>query len=167
MDGKTFERYLGLLFEKLGYTVERVGHVGDFGADLILSKDGVKTAVQAKCYKRENVGIKAIQEAFGSVGYYHCEKAMVVTNSYFTNAAKTLAVSDNVELWGRKELINKLLTVRKNSGEKLTAPVVACKSQSKCAICGMVVSEKVRQYCIDHSERFGGKIYCFDHQRKG
>ena len=39
-------------------------------------------------------------------------------------------------------------------------PVTAC-----CVTCGAGVSEKVRAYCEQHSERFGGRIYCFKHQR--
>jgi restriction system protein len=34
-----------------------------------------------------------------------------------------------------------------------------------CINCGATVSEKVRTYCQQHSERFGGCIYCFKHQR--
>jgi len=39
MDGKTFEKYLEALFEKLGYRVERTQYVGDYGADLRWSKN--------------------------------------------------------------------------------------------------------------------------------
>ena len=31
--------------------------------------------------------------------------------------------------------------------------------------CGATVSEKVRDYCAQHSQRFEGRIYCFKHQR--
>jgi restriction system protein len=34
-----------------------------------------------------------------------------------------------------------------------------------CVTCGATVSENVRDYCIQHSQRFGGRIYCFKHQR--
>lgn len=34
-----------------------------------------------------------------------------------------------------------------------------------CVTCGATVSEKVRAYCEQHSQRFGGRIYCFKHQR--
>ncbi len=34
MSGKTFEKYLEVLFEKLGYRVERTPYIGDYGADL-------------------------------------------------------------------------------------------------------------------------------------
>lgn len=82
MDGKTFEKYLEALFEKLGYRVERTQYVGDYGADLITSKDGVKTVIQAKRYKNK-VNIKAVQEAVAAKGKYGCSEAMVVTNSFY------------------------------------------------------------------------------------
>jgi restriction system protein len=86
MSGKTFEKYLEVLFEKLGYRVERTRYVGDYGADLVTAKDGVKTVIQAKSYKSK-AGVKAIQEAAAAKGYYDCSKAMVVTNSFFTQQA--------------------------------------------------------------------------------
>lgn len=33
-----------------------------------------------------------------------------------------------------------------------------------CALCGKPVSAKVLNYCRANAERFGGKIYCYDHQ---
>ena len=35
-----------------------------------------------------------------------------------------------------------------------------------CATCGVIVSERVRDYCLQHSSRFDGCIYCFRHQRR-
>ena len=90
MDGKTFEKYLEVLFRKLGYKVERTRYVGDYGADLVVWKNGIKTVIQAKRYKK-NVGVKAIQEAVAAKGYYSCDKAMVVTNSVYTKQATELA----------------------------------------------------------------------------
>ena len=71
MDGKAFEEYLEVLFGKLGYKVERTRYVGDYGADLITQKDGVKTVIQAKRYGKA-VGIKAVQEAVAAKGMYGC-----------------------------------------------------------------------------------------------
>jgi restriction system protein len=59
MSGKTFEKYLEVLFEKLGCRVERTRYVGDYGADLVTAKDGIKTVIQAKRYKSK-AGVKAI-----------------------------------------------------------------------------------------------------------
>jgi restriction system protein len=72
MDGKTFEKYLKVFFEKLGYKMERTKYIGDYGADLIATNNGVKMVIQAKRGKNK-VGIKAVQEAVASKGYYNCD----------------------------------------------------------------------------------------------
>jgi restriction system protein len=168
MDGKIFEKYLEVLFERLGYKVERIRYIGDYGADLVTQKNGVKTVIQAKRHKN-NVGIKAIQEAVAAKGYYNCDKAMVITNSYFTSQAKELAVKNGVDLWDRKDLVKNLLKIKEEGEIKITQTspeAISNDSSDTCVICGMTVSEKVHQYCLDHPEKFGGKIYCYEHQRK-
>jgi restriction system protein len=35
-----------------------------------------------------------------------------------------------------------------------------------CTTCGVVVSAKVRDYCLARPARFGGRLYCFNHQRQ-
>ena len=47
MDGHAFEHRLALLFDRLGYRVEDTPYSGDFGADLVVGKDGKRIAVQA------------------------------------------------------------------------------------------------------------------------
>ena len=67
MNGKTFEKYLVTLFEKLGYEVELTKFTGDYGADHVLSKDGVKTVVHTKRHKSK-VGAKGCEQRPQSVG---------------------------------------------------------------------------------------------------
>ena len=110
MNGTEFERYLELLFQKQGYKVIRVGSPeDDYGADLIITKDSLTTAIQAK---RHNslIGVDAVREVHGSIKMYNCKKGMVVTNSYFTDQAKILAKANDIELWDRKMLANKIST---------------------------------------------------------
>ena len=164
MDGKTFEKYLEVLFNKLGYRVERTRYVGDYGADLITNKDGVKTVIQAKRYKNK-VNIKAVQEAVAAKGKYGCSEAMVVTNSYYTRQAEKLARANGVKLWNRKDLANALLSVKKESSIEVEAATATEEDQEMCAICGKAVSEKVKQYCLLNQEKFSGKIYCYEHQK--
>lgn len=108
MGGHEFERYLVRLFRRLGYRAENVGgNGGDFGADLILEKDGVKIAVQAKNYTCGRVGNDAVQQAIAGATYYDCQEAMVVTNARFTRAAKEQAGRCSVfpvTLWNRNDL---------------------------------------------------------------
>ena len=177
MDGKTFEKYLEVLFRKLGYKVERTRYIGDYGADLIVSNDGIKTVMQAKRFKNK-VGVKAIQEALAAKGYYECTEAMVVTNSFYTKQAIELAKANRVKLWNREDLVKALLLVKENGPIPMNSKFeVAATSeeaffkenspykQDICAYCGKPVSEKVRDYCLSNQHRYGGKVYCFDHQR--
>jgi restriction system protein len=154
MDGRAFEEYLATLFRRLGYPARVTPYRGDYGADLIVERDGSRIAVQAKCWGRR-VGIKAVQEAQAAKALYGCSEAMVVTNRAFTDQARRLAEANGVELWDRDVLVAKLL-----HPSATTAPSDDC-----CATCGVQVSEKVLQYCRAHSARFGGNVYCFKHQR--
>jgi restriction system protein len=72
MDGIQFEHYLKELYLSRGYSAEVTSASGDYGADLLLKKDGKKIVVQAKRYTKD-VGIKAVQEVMGAKSYYQAE----------------------------------------------------------------------------------------------
>jgi restriction system protein len=61
MDGREFEHYLGILFKNQGYSVNVTKASGDYGADLVIGKDGKKIVVQSKRYSK-NVGLKAFKK---------------------------------------------------------------------------------------------------------
>jgi len=107
MTGSEFEEYLEDFFIKSGYRVERRKHSHEQGLDLLLERQGERTAVQVKRY-RKPVGNKAVQEAIAARDYHRCIKALVVTNSSFTTPAKQLAKRCKVELWDRKILKEKI-----------------------------------------------------------
>lgn len=107
MSGEEFEKFLLVHFEKLGYKVKLTPKTGDYGADLILNKDGIKTVVQAKRWNKK-VGIEAIQQIIGARSYYKADRSIVITNNFFTKNAVSLAKSSEVILWDRDYIINKL-----------------------------------------------------------
>ncbi len=107
MYGEEFEKYLKYHFEKMGYKVKLTPKSNDYGADLILKKDGDKIVVQAKRWS-ESVGNTAVQEVVAAKAYYKANRAMVVTNSYFTSNARNLAHVNNVELWDRSNIVKNL-----------------------------------------------------------
>lgn len=107
MSGYDFEVFISYLFTKMGYTAYCTKKSGDQGVDVIAEKNGIKYGIQAKCYGG-TVGNTAIQEVVTGMAYYSCDKAMVVTNSIFTKAAIDLAASNNVILWDRNILAEKL-----------------------------------------------------------
>lgn len=112
MSGEDFEMFLMNLFQRLGYKTEHIGKLGDYGGDLIIEKDGIKTMVQAKRSKYK-IREKAIQEVIAAKENYHCDKAMVVCNNYYYYHAWKLAQNTNVTLWTRKDLIMKMNETKK------------------------------------------------------
>jgi HJR/Mrr/RecB family endonuclease len=103
MNGFEFEDFLAKLYQNMGYSIERTPYSKDQGADLIVSKYGEKSVIQAKNYS-DKVSNKAVQEVVAAKGFYKCERATVVTNNYFTNSAVDLAKANDVELIDRNKL---------------------------------------------------------------
>jgi HJR/Mrr/RecB family endonuclease/uncharacterized protein (DUF697 family) len=112
MTGEEFEEFLACCFRNLGYAVEMTPKTGDFGADLILSKAGKKTVIQAKRYQGK-VGNSAVQEVVSAVKYYEAQDAIAITNSKFTSNAQKLAQANGVQLWGREQLIDLVIRAKK------------------------------------------------------
>lgn len=122
MSGAEFENYLGQLFRILGYRVEVTQTSGDYGADLILTKEGNRIVVQAKRYSK-NVGLKAVQEVQSARAHYAAAEAWVITNSNFTGQAVVLAQSNGVKLISREELIS--LCVHNEKGHRTIRTLVS------------------------------------------
>lgn len=120
--GVEFERFLKLKFQSMGYRVRHTGKSGDYGADLILYKNKEKIVVQAKRY-RGYVGQDAVREAVSAIAFYKATRAIVVTNSTFTDAAKRLAKSNHVELYDR-EWVKKVAGKGEISFREEEAPTV-------------------------------------------
>lgn len=102
MTGVMYERYVGSRLAILGYTqIDYTPASGDFGADILaVDPDGRKACIQCKRYE-STVGIEAAQQVVGGKAYYRCDRAIVITNSTFTPAAKEFAKNIDVELWER------------------------------------------------------------------
>ena len=68
--------------------------------------------MQAKRYSG-NVGNKAVQEVYSGMAHYGADKGWVVTNSWFTKAARVQAESCGISLVDREILINMIQRARK------------------------------------------------------
>lgn len=105
MKGEEFEEYVAELLRFQGYKTRMTPRSGDYGVDIVASRDGIKTAVQIKRYGKK-LDQKPVREAVTgmAVRQYGCTKAMVVTNSTFTKAATFLASESKCELVDREKL---------------------------------------------------------------
>nr|WP_283775730.1 restriction endonuclease [Bacillus altitudinis] len=118
MDGFQFEQYLAFMFRANDYKVQVTPERKDFGADLIIKKSGTKIVVQAKRQKAK-VGIKAIQEIVAAKNHYKAEESWVITNNFYTKAARELAETNDVKLLDRYKLIELMTAL--NPSASMTA----------------------------------------------
>jgi restriction system protein len=103
MNGVKFEYYLADILRKRGFTNVRVTEKYDLGVDIIAKKDGVIWGIQAKRYN-SMVRASAVRAAYTALSHYGCSRAIVITNNYFSNPAKTLAAETGTLLIDRDEL---------------------------------------------------------------
>jgi hypothetical protein len=106
MTGTEFERCSAVMFTRLGYAVE-LTETYDFGADLIVAKDGLRSAVQAK-RQAKRVGDHAVQQAIAGRDFYKCHTASVVTTAEMQPRARTLAAKTGVSILDRQHLTRML-----------------------------------------------------------
>lgn len=118
MSGQEFEQFLinNILpydgFENISGTP----YSGDYGVDILADKNGLSCAIQCKRFNQK-VSPKAIQEVVAGRKHYKCDKAIVITNSYFTENAKQLAEDNKIELLDRDYIIKmvKLISNKDNN----------------------------------------------------
>lgn len=105
MSGQDFEDYIIQLLRKEGFTsINGTSYSGDYGVDIVATKQDLKYAIQCKRFANK-VSVGAIQEVTAGRKHYRCDKALVITNNYFTKNAIELANSNFVTLWDRDDLI--------------------------------------------------------------
>lgn len=107
MTGVQFEQFLAQLFTEMGYRVMLTKGSGDQGVDLIVEEGDIKLAIQAKSYLN-TVGNSAVQQVLAGKQFYNADKCLVVTNSNFSESAKKLAKVNDVMLWNRHILKEKM-----------------------------------------------------------
>jgi len=103
MAGVDFEHYVAAVLRGVGYTVEVTKASGDFGVDLIATKNDVRTAVQCKRQARAVDG-SAIQQVVAGAAVHNCTATMVVSNHRYTPAAGCLAEAHGCVLIDRVRL---------------------------------------------------------------
>jgi Holliday junction resolvase len=108
MTGEEFEKIIKQIFQKQGYNARLTKKTKDQGGDLIAYNPYESIAIQCKRWK-QTVRVDAIREAHTAKDIYKTNRAMVITNSYFTDDAIKLAEKLHIELWDRNRLIQEIM----------------------------------------------------------
>jgi restriction system protein len=104
MTGLQFERYIAGLLKHRGFKNVQLTEQYDLGVDIIANKEGITWGIQVKRYSGL-VKADAIRQVVTALKFYRCDRAMVITNSYFSNVAKGLADSNDCVLIDRNQLM--------------------------------------------------------------
>ena len=107
MSGIEFEHFVADLLKKQGYTKVRLTEKYDYGVDIIAFKDGLTWGVQVKRHSGL-VKANAVRQVVTGLKIYNCDRAMVITNSYFSKVAIKLAKSNNCILINRDAIVRNL-----------------------------------------------------------
>ena len=113
MSGVEFERYLQALLTSQGYAVTLTKASGDLGVDLIACRRRERIAIQVKRHTHR-ISRRAVSDAVTGKQHYKCATAMVITNSFFTPGAATLAHSTDCKLVDRDTLTEWILRYQKS-----------------------------------------------------
>ncbi|MBQ9664734.1 MAG: restriction endonuclease [Oscillospiraceae bacterium] len=104
LDGAEFEKFCAYVLRKNGFeNVEITRGSGDQGVDIIAWYGDEKYAIQCKRFQ-SRLSNTPVQEVHAGRTIYDCDRAAVMTNSYFTAGAIEAAQSCDVELWDRDDL---------------------------------------------------------------
>ena len=95
--GLDFEVYVQAIFEDREIPVFETPTSNDYGADLVLYRNGKVAVIQCK-YHSAPIGIHAVQEVVGAIKHYQANAGIVISNQPFTRQAVALAQSNHVLL---------------------------------------------------------------------
>lgn len=106
--GIQFEQFTQTLLKRLGFVkVHATQPSRDYGIDVLakLNYHG-KFGVQCKHTNVNNlISYRAVEETVSGVKYYHLNKGIVLTNGYFTPAARHGAMKNHIVLWNHNSLV--------------------------------------------------------------
>lgn len=105
LSGIEFEHLVSIILKKSGYHhVKLTKNSNDYGIDILAKKNHLSHGFQCKRYQK-NIGVAAIAQTKAGQLYYHLDSVTVITNSYFTHQAITLAKCNDISLIDRNQLL--------------------------------------------------------------
>jgi restriction system protein len=143
MSWRDFERLVGEVFRRQGFTVSGFGGQGpDGGVDLGLTNNGERYLVQCKHWRKRQVGVTVVRELYGVVSAQGAQGGFVVTGGEFSGEARDFAESCGIQLidgQALEELIGRIPSRGSvaDSGIALGGP-----SAPDCPRCGLLMVER-------------------------
>lgn len=119
-----FERLVGEAFRREGYEVEESGLGGaDGGIDLVLRRDGRRTLVQCKQWRRQKLPVNVVREMYGLLAHHGADQVCIAALGGFTPDAARFAQGKPIRLIGGAELLAMIQAVQARDAGAARAPV--------------------------------------------
>jgi restriction system protein len=156
-----------MAYEYQGYHVTRRGGANpDGGIDLVIEKDGQRSAVQCKQWKTWNVGVKAVREFLGALTDAQIQHGIFITLNGYTSDAKQLAEKHGIEIINETGLTAMLEGL--NIQEDPQALEILNDTRKFCPKCERLMVERVAGKGPNPGQRFWGCTgYPTHHHRPG
>ena len=104
MSGLEFERFVAELLKQRGYQNVRLTEKYDYGIDIVAEKEGITWGIQVKRCSGL-VKANAVRQVVTALRMYGCDRAMVITNGYFSQVAIKLGEGNECVLVDRDDLV--------------------------------------------------------------
>ncbi|NIJ86278.1 restriction system protein [Xanthomonas arboricola] len=152
---RQFELLVGEAFRRQGYSVEETGLGGaDGGIDLILRKDGRRTLVQCKQWKRQQVGVSVVREMYGLLAHHQAHAVKIACIGTYTKDAERFSHGKSIDLIGGEKLLEMIRAVQLHTTSQPTharaEPVFATAASTaavapSCSRCGSALVQRRNQ----------------------
>jgi hypothetical protein len=116
LDPIAFERFIGTLFERMGYEVETTTVAGDKGVDLFLRKDNRTAIAQCKRYEG-SLGQPVVRDLYGTMLHTRADEAYLVTTGTISLPAQQWAMGKFIHLVDGNTLVEWIETFKETSEE--------------------------------------------------
>ncbi len=144
IDGYEFEQLVGRIMTSKGHQAIVTKKTGDSGTDIYAIMDGKQTVVQCKHHQDKVIGTPEIDKLLGVMAKNKIENGLFVCTGKFSQPAIDLAVSNNILLWDKEQIIKEL-----GAGLVEVTPEVNFSSLSKDEL-----KSKMSELCARFSKRF-------------
>lgn len=104
LNGHQFEDAVAAVFRNVGYSAQVSKQGGDGGIDIILIKNGEKTAVQCKAHKSP-IGPSVARDFYGTLIHNSYTKGILVSRSGFTGGVYDFVCGKPIELLNLNQLL--------------------------------------------------------------
>jgi restriction system protein len=157
MSWRDFERLVGEVFRRQGFTVSGFGgHGPDGGVDLGLTKNGQRFLVQCKHWRKRQVGVTVVRELFGVMSAQGAHGGFVVTGGQFSREAREFADSCGIKLIDERKLEELIGDIPSRISDADPGIAAVAVHEPMCPQCGTAMIQRTAKKGQFAGQRFWG-----------